>query len=59
MVMSVGKGKGKETIQDSEDAKEQESEGEEGEEEEEVDEDVVKGPEISTLDVDESMEVEN
>ena len=53
-----GKGKGKEVVPDLEDAKEQESEGLEGDEEEEVDEDVVKGPEISTLDVDESMEVE-
>ena len=54
-----GKGKGKEVIPESEDMKEQESEGSEGEEEEEVDEDVVKGPEILTLDVDESMEAEN
>ena len=49
-----GKGKEKEVVPESEDANESE-----GEEEEEVDEDVVKGPEISTLDVDELMEVEN
>ena len=45
------KGKGKEVVPESKDG----SEVSEGEEEEE---DVVKGPEISTLDVDESMEVE-
>ena len=48
-----GKGKEKEVVPESEDANKSE-----GLEEEEVDEDVVKGPEISTLDVDESMEIE-
>ena len=51
------KGKGKELIPDSEEAKDGESD--ESEEEEEGGDDVVKGPEILTLDVDELMEVEN